>query len=319
VNECHHFFIVGYPRSGTTLLSSILNGHPTVAVAPETHFFRKFWRPALRRTDDLRGFVQAFVDAPRVRDLSLSADELMMFSEDFENEHERVLLAGLDQYAAKRGKTICGEKTPAHALHLQKILSTYPNVRAIGLIRDARDCVLSNLKQSWTHNNPEKHAAEWSRYSEKLRQAQVEYPGRVRLVRFEDLLSDTELTVRAVDEFVGVSFDKCQLRSRPTDGVIPSWEKNWKAKSSEFVDANRKFAWRENGKQETLARVTQICRRELRYWGYATDNLSRVETSKKIKWWLCGPVYQPLLYRWIKRLLEVETFSRLKAGITGSN
>jgi hypothetical protein len=36
-------FIVGMARSGTTLLSEILNAHSRIAVSPETHYFRKYW------------------------------------------------------------------------------------------------------------------------------------------------------------------------------------------------------------------------------------------------------------------------------------
>lgn len=38
------FFLVGCPRSGTTLLQRLLDAHPDVAVAPETFFVERFWQ-----------------------------------------------------------------------------------------------------------------------------------------------------------------------------------------------------------------------------------------------------------------------------------
>jgi hypothetical protein len=171
-SEPEAIFIVGVPRSGTTLMRMILGKHSRIAIADENHYLGHFvpWVDPgwdFRRVGDLRSddAVRRLVDR--------------MYSEDFQRgtwvrgvsqfwrwlvkrvpreELEQRLLAGersrrgvftalLRSYADRRGRPIFGEKTPAHLRYVDTLLEWYPTARVVHMVRDPRAVYLSELKR----------------------------------------------------------------------------------------------------------------------------------------------------------------------------
>ncbi len=119
-------FIVGHPRSGTTMLARIFDRHSNFAVPTETFFFVPAHRHRLRLAERA-GTHQAFMDY-------LRGIGIIRYSE--ESVWDRFVLGPatsfdlfrclLQDYASCRGKPRCGEKTPWHLLAVPKLLSAYP-------------------------------------------------------------------------------------------------------------------------------------------------------------------------------------------------
>lgn len=119
-----HLFIVGAPRSGTTLLQNILLQHDDVTgPSQETAFFLR------RRLDNLQ---LTGVSAAAWRQ---SVAESRSKAELFDS------LAQI--YINKAGRGTFLEKTADHALKLDRILTSFPNSKVIFVIRDGRDCLVS--------------------------------------------------------------------------------------------------------------------------------------------------------------------------------
>ncbi len=140
------FFILGAPRSGTSLLSQMLNRHPSIAVPYESHIFNGFYRWR-RLYGDLRDpkHVEMLVDDilatdvmhdwwPRpVRSRVLAA----VTRPDFGGVFEAFMAA----WAAQCGKVICGEKTPHNVyfadpiLHYFLTLDSFTSCAMVGMWR----------------------------------------------------------------------------------------------------------------------------------------------------------------------------------------
>lgn len=153
-------FVVGCPRSGTTLVQGLLAAHPDLVTFPETHFFTTIhplnrfralagW-PSLRAT----GAMAAWAARAGRPDLA-ALDPVRPWSRDSAAGFRRVLDAWADA-AGARGWI---EKTPAHVYRIGAITRAVPDARFIHVVRDGRETVAS------LHDVARRHPAVWrSRY-----------------------------------------------------------------------------------------------------------------------------------------------------------
>ncbi|MGI8929533.1 MAG: sulfotransferase family protein [Candidatus Limnocylindrales bacterium] len=175
--EPEAIFIVGVPRSGTTMMRYLLETSDRIAIARENHFMghilgRRGARHFFRRAGDLRddASVRKIVD--------------MIYSGEYEKlagwrrpspywfwlkdevpreEIERRLLAaerterGLFQaflriYADIAGKPVMGEKTPTHLNYVDTLLQWFPDARVIHMLRDPRAVYVSDRYRRQTRD-----------------------------------------------------------------------------------------------------------------------------------------------------------------------
>lgn len=247
-------FVVGVPRSGTTLVAELLNAHPEVAVAPETHYFPKY-RDALRRDDRLDGrkgalaLLDAFLDGPESRWFDLGPDDREAIRETIraaDRVHDAtVLQAVLDRWGVRLDKPVVGENTPDHLRYVPEILEILPDARVVVVQRDPRDVSLSLRNVPWDHKTPLAHFLWWADYRERADAALQAEPERVARIRYEDVLDDPETAVRRLAEAVDVEPDPGMLRHHRTDqdSFDPDAEP-WKAKAAQPIDPDNKEKWR---------------------------------------------------------------------------
>ena len=139
-------FIVGAPRSGTTLLRFMLDSHPDIAIPPETGFLAQ---AALKPNAGPREFVQHLESFDTWPDFHLERESLLdrlsrMPTFDLSDAYRAFYAA----YAARFSKPRYGDKTPIYAFHMQKIQELFPEAAFIHIIRDGRDAALS-LEKQW--------------------------------------------------------------------------------------------------------------------------------------------------------------------------
>jgi hypothetical protein len=140
-------FVVGSPRSGTTLLRFMLDAHLDMAIPPETGFFmsdKKF-------SDDREKF---FLEITAYPSESPNWGDFHISKENFRTEIEKLKAFNLTDglrafyrvYAERFGKKRWGDKTPLHGLHMKKIQDILPEARFLHIIRDGRDATVSLRK-----------------------------------------------------------------------------------------------------------------------------------------------------------------------------
>lgn len=180
-------FIVGSPRSGTSLLRLILDSHPSIACGPETH--------VLSDMDDSLG-------RHWVRLQRYGAEK-----EFWHGAYAEVFERFQADYAARRGKTRWADKTPSHAQHLEFVTTLFPEAQVLHVIRDARQVTASALAR-WGWRRAWTMPATWQRSVTMARAyGNGAEPGRYREIRFEQLVGATEETLRGVFEWLGEAWD----------------------------------------------------------------------------------------------------------------
>ena len=207
-------FVVGVNRSGTTLLRMMLDAHPELTIPPETHFIPEVIRRA-NHENTRRRLIRSITKHPRWGDFGLDEAELRARAKRI-----RPLTASgaircfYELYAEQQGKQRWGDKTPRYMRAMPRISRALPEVRFVHLIRDGRDVALSQRERVIDDETvPMAAMAErWQRRIVAAREGAAEIKSSAYLeVRYEDLVSDTEGTLRRICAFVELDFDAAML------------------------------------------------------------------------------------------------------------
>jgi Sulfotransferase family len=130
-------------------------------------------------------------------------------------------------YAARRGKRRWADKTGRYALHIDILDKLFPDCQVVHVLRDGRDVVASH-RQRFGYVAAVKATGKWPVYVRTARSAGGRLgAGRYHEVRYEELVTDTEATLRKLLEFLGEPWDDAVLdyNSKPHDlaPVYGSW------------------------------------------------------------------------------------------------
>ena len=232
-------FLVGCPRSGTTLLQALLGAHKDVASFPESQVFIRGHRlrarlaPGLVARRNLRRFareVQAG-DLYKRRRLSLR-----------QQTYHLDLIQLLDDLTRERHKCLWIEKTPNHVLFIPEIRRLVPSSRFIHLIRDGRAVVASLYEVTRTHPHlwGESYAldrcvSEWNR-AIAASSAAMETGEDGIVINYEALTAQPAIEVRRLCKFLEMSYEPQILStySGVSSSIIKS-EEDWKSRLSDPI------------------------------------------------------------------------------------
>ena len=238
-------FVLGCPRSGTTLLSELLEPLPWGAPV-ETHFISKYARKLdsfgdLRDDRNVTRLVErVLAERPVMQwDLGLTALDIV------DRMPERTFRCLVDTVCMARfselGKTSWGDKTPHYVLELETLVELFPDSNYLFIVRDGRDVALSLMGRSWGPNNILAASEYWrdcnsdSPSLERLRDS-----GRLHTIRYEDLLANPSPTMQGVFDFLGVGQDISLIENhlkkiRPNN--YAKWKKALSARQRQTFEA----------------------------------------------------------------------------------
>lgn len=271
-------FVIGMPRSGTTLLSVMLNSHSQLAISPETHYFTKYKHigDMIINTSDKavkRKLISQLLQSQEVADMKFSSSEMTDIAEslthDMELTHAKILGTILRQYAAKQGKERWGEKTPGHYRFVPIIKANFPDAKFISILRDPRDISLSLRKVPWSSNNIFHHAWHWKQYVRLSNRYALQYKEHYLEVKYEDLLSNPTKVVRSICNFLNLPFEN-QMLAFHEKGALnfdPAREP-WKKKAAQPLDPSNMMKWLRAMPPEEVKVAELLASKELKLMGY---------------------------------------------------
>jgi hypothetical protein len=203
-------FIGGLDRSGKTTMRAFLASHPNIAIPAvgsnmETYFYGRFGD--LARERNMERCLSAMLRYKHVRYLDPDPERVRREFRDGPATYERLFSLFLVQFAERQGKPRWGAQTGLIERYARELFDAFEGVRVIHMVRDPRDRYAASL-EAWPDGRGRAGGAvaRW-RYSMRLAERNAQRFGdRYLVVRFEDLIEDTEATVRAVCAFVGEGF-----------------------------------------------------------------------------------------------------------------
>lgn len=188
-------FVVGFPRSGTTLTEQIIAGHPAFATSDEA--------PLLERA-----LGRVAVDVGHVYPQGLAeADDASI---------QGLRAAYRESMPSVDGRFV--DKFPLNLVHLPAIRLLFPTAPIVVVLRDPRDVVLSGFMQDFVPNEAMVHldttanaAALYARVMQRWLDWR-ERAGAVHVVRYEDIVTDLEGQARALIGYLGEPWDPTVLQ-----------------------------------------------------------------------------------------------------------
>ena len=293
------FFIVGAPRSGTTLLASLLDRHSNIAIGPESQFYTQFipWNWADRTPRTYEEFVDSALAFKRIADFGLDRDQLLRHFKLYELSFANLLRAIIEVYAIDRSKRRPGEKSPLHLEHVPVILDQFPGSKVIYILRDGRDVVRSLLDVPWAAaRNPRRFQRFCMRWNDAI-EAMIRYEktlpaDRFMIVKFEDLLGRPKSELEKICSFIGEEFEPTQLEPVRGSSAVPEWEKEWKGKAAETLDAARIQAWRKSSDQQQIWIMNSMMGNMLERAGYSDTKLDGCPPLMRVKLFIQKIPYQ---------------------------
>jgi hypothetical protein len=210
-------FIAGPDRSGTTLLYALLASHPNIAMVRRTNFWRWFYG----RYGDLAedgNFERLLKDLLRYkRSRPLQPDAIRIRKEFWQGEpsYGRVFSLLQEHNAERLGKPRWGDKSLHTEHYVHEVVREFPDARIIHMCRDPRDRFASVRKRFG--GDARRVGAATARWLVSMRRAQrnlLLYPRNYKIVRFEDLATDPEETMKHICAFIGEEYTPEMLTMR---------------------------------------------------------------------------------------------------------
>ena len=197
-------FIVGLPRSGSTLIEQILASHSLIEA---THELSDVQRIVV----EVRGENNRY---PGVL-AELAPEELRRLGEHYIT----------DTHAYRHGRPFFTDKMPNNFRHIGLIHLMLPNAKIIDVRRDPMACCFSNFRQLFAKGQEFTYSIEdisryYRTYLELMRHWDAVLPGRILRVWYEDVVENLEGNVQRILEFCELEFEQGCVEFHKTERSI---------------------------------------------------------------------------------------------------
>lgn len=236
-------FVVGFQRSGTTLLQELLGGHPEIAAVPEVHY--------LFRIHDLRDHYGDLTDGANLRravhdllhpplplldDCGVSDERLLERVSARGPGYDTLLDELLLEIADRRGARRWSEKSAGQPL--AQLVELFPAAQVVHISRDVVDVVASSVATPWNDHSAVELAGQWGRFESATRAAGASLPDdRYQPVCYEQLVNDPRATLSAVCRFLDVQpcLDE-MLAATARMAAVPTFALGWLSRVGQPID-----------------------------------------------------------------------------------
>lgn len=273
------FFILGNPRSGTSLLRVLLNNHAQIGVPPECGLIQ-WWYSKYQNWSNSdsnsfqrsRELIQDILSSKKIEEWGITSEDIESVLAMGPNSYQELM----DQlYRKYTGKPIIGDKNNYYIHHLEELATIYPDSKYIHLIRDGRDVACSylainelpdNLKyKPKVPNEIKEIATEWVQNVNRIENFLANRPHVT--IRYRDLVTQPIGTLDKIGKLLNVTFDKSILDYRNSLNE-PESTMQWKKKLLSGIDAQNTGKYKKELNQEQCEAFYQIAGPTLQKFNY---------------------------------------------------
>ena len=211
-------FIIGYERSGTTLLMAMLGCHPRIAIPEVGWLFPRIypWRYTygdLSIDSNFRIMAAEMLFGLNQPLWGMSLNPMTAVDEIISLVSEARVLPGIYatmhlRYAKEFGnKPRWGQKTPNNLYFVPQILDNFPNAQFIFITRDGRDACATSVESAFGAGNIYGAAYTWNAANTFVKPFREKYDSSTWLdVKYEGLVRETVKTLKKICEFIGEQY-----------------------------------------------------------------------------------------------------------------
>ena len=271
-------FIIGFARSGTTLLRSLLDNHSELVVFPgELKFFKRIKYLSAERFLSKTDFHLCFEPSKYRIEGVENQDVLNALKSRLLNATclKDTMLSVIETYAeierSRNGnKKRWVEKTPANMSFVATLESWFPRTaKYIWIIRDPRDVFASNREKHRSYN-VRVFASEFSKHLERVKILKKKVGKRLHMLRYEDLLRKPREIISELADFLEVQFESSM--ETPTINGIP-WAGNSRfGERKQGIGEISPNKFMERLEASEIAEIESRLCEDLKNWGYSAQS-----------------------------------------------
>lgn len=209
------FFIVGRPRSGTTLLRTLFDAHPNVNIPLECKFaldlyprYGKIKNWTRKNLVDFKKDLeeQLFFKTWKLDEKELETNLLQCEGESSYGEVCKAVYGAYRSFFEKEELLWFGDKNPGYTIYTRKLLKIFPGARFIHIVRDYRDNLVSIKDVDFELPVPALVTMKWKLFFRKFMKDSLSMPSSYYIIRYEDLVADPRSEFRKLCGFLGLPF-----------------------------------------------------------------------------------------------------------------
>ena len=292
-------FVTGSSRSGTTMMSRILNNHSLIFTFNELHFFEQLcetsklaiitgYNDAVKLCDKLIGIQEdGYLLYKNKKRYLNTAEQIVKAIPENERTPIKIFQSFLEYTVIKKRKQFACEQTPRNALYIGDILANYPDAKIIYMVRDPRSVLLSH-KYKWKRKflgankitliesirsyfiyHPYTTSKLWvaaARESVKWQNHE-----NVMFIRFEDLVENPHQLIKNMCDFLSINFESQMLEIPHVGSSLKTDQKTVVT----GISSSSKDTWKKGGLTKSELYICQkICGEYMHQFGYKEENLS---------------------------------------------
>ncbi len=202
-----------------------MNAHPNVIGPPEYSFIvylysrygnKKHWTKA-----DIAEFIEALYFRPLFSLWLINKDELTEKLNAIADKADYALICKIIFYQMSQGKeniSLFCDKNPENSLFINTLLKVFPDAKFIHMVRDPRDNVNSQSR-SFKKKNIYLIARRWMGYNTAIENEKKKMPARFHALLYENLVTTTEASMKAVCEFLGITYSPSMIEHQFNDRI----------------------------------------------------------------------------------------------------
>lgn len=272
-------FIVGYSRSGTTLLQSLVCTQENMYSLPETHFFSIVTRAIKDHPEDGIKSKDLDIIIDRIKEMmkfTLPEETTKRLKKNVSEKRLRkkqILEELVHAYCINNQierKEIWVEKTPDHARFIDEIVKYFPDARFLAIIRNPLATLYSVNKNLNSKNTPFLLLARlWKKNIRCIEQFKKRRPNNIAVIRFEDLLKDKETTLENAFAILSLKFDKEKLEDFQQSVkklILP--HESWKNENVKKMHKNGSKEYENRLAKRDVLIIQSLLKQEVKTYNY---------------------------------------------------
>ncbi len=260
--EKHPIIVGGFYRSGTSLVRRFLDAHNNIDCPAEIKFFKDFFN--YYKKDKLFR-IRYFHTA---RSMGLTEDELLdFFGANFIKLHELA--------AKKRNKRRWADKNPDNLLYLEYWDRILQNFLFVFVVRNPLDSLSSLHELKWKNDMPDSFddKVKWFKeYTDIGMKFMDENPNMSYVIRYEDLVRNTEDELKNLFAFVGEKYHDDIIESFNSPDRINGLEDS-KVKKMQKISTKRIGHWKNKLDEKQVSYTIKHCDEFMSRFGYSSENI----------------------------------------------
>ena len=280
-----HIVIGGLPRSGTSMLKSIIGSHIDVAAYiwefPFWNDYHNRYKGRSLSQKKAKRIVSNIFNSEAIKrsDVSLNKEDVLShFREPKEYYVEDIYIIFSELYLNGRKKDNLAIKNPYIEHFADEIFAQFPNTKFVHIVRNPLDNLVSLQKASekwWKIKiNPRLHVYEWRRSYRKLIKNQLKYGNNYYLIKYEDIVNEPSKSLKELCDFLEIDFDPDMLFMSRQPGWLGSNSSLHANKLSNTISNKSIGIYKKFLEDKTVNMYSQLLAKECKDLDYLQDGIN---------------------------------------------